>query len=252
MRTYLLFCCLLSFCFFSSCVVPVQMPRITMSENFTQSFDFGDTEDGEIGLPKTLGYLIGTEAVDRLTAPGYENAYIKRMKEGKIIATGVATLTFSLVPGKKPEFFYLGGSGAYNIVDTSLSQVYFSAQFSLIDSIHYPFSLLDTSSVLPIYFDQVLINHFDYDRSGSTWEHRPEEYIRIDAVLNRSIMDKTGKPIFGIDYTVGHRISIAGRTIGHVYFRPPHSSFDKLIDIRGMKGMIRRDYHKFRELYEQR
>lgn len=234
----------------TNCVVPVQMPRITMSENFTQNFDFGATEEGKVNLTKTLGLLIGPDRVEQLIASPEGDVYITQMLDEKILAKGVATLTFSLVPNKKTEAFYISGSGSYHIIDTTTSKVYFSANFYLIDSVQHPMSLLDTGAVIPIYFNQVLINHIPYEETASVWEHCPSEHIKIEAVLNRSVMDNKRKPMFGIDYNARHRISIGDQTIGSIKFRAPSSPFDKIVDIRGMKSLIRRDYHKYRTLYE--
>lgn len=235
---------------FSACVVPVQMPRVTLVESYIQNFDFGTIED-KSKLTTTLGLLIGSERVDQLITSDEGIVYIERMKEEKIISKGITTLTFSLVPNKKPASFYISGNGSYNIVDTTSAKVYFSAQFYVIDTIHYPISILDTASTIPIYFNQTLYNHISYEETHSTWEHKPAEHVRIDAAMNRKIMDAKGKPIFGIDYSANHRISISGKTIGSIKFRAPQSPFDKIIDMRGMKSMIRRDYHKFKAIYEK-
>jgi hypothetical protein len=247
---YLVFFFLASVLSFSACVVPAQMPRVTLSENFTQSFSFDADDEDKRKLTKTLSLLIGADRVDQLITSEEGLHYINQMKAEKIIAKGIATLTFSLVPGRKPSAFYISGTGSYNIIDTSSTKVYFSANFYLIDTIHYPISLLETDATIPLYFNQVLINHVAYEETHSTWEHSPVEYVKVDAVINRSIRDQKGKAIFGLDYHAKHRISIKGETIGYIQFNPPQSPFDKIIDIRGIKSMIRRDYHKYKGIYE--
>ena len=248
MRHTLFFFSLIGFMMIS-CLVPIQMSRVTLTENFTQSFSFASGMNNE-GPTKILEKLISGERVDMLWESPEGINILSQLQEGTVVSKGISVLTISLVPDQKPEKFFISGVGFYDIVDTISSKVYFTARFYLVEEVH-PLSMLNTASSIPLYFKQVLVNQIAYP-DGLTREHKPADNasIRIDVFINRSILNVTGKPVFGLDYSAKHPVSIQGDLIGHITFRSPLSPFDKIIDMRGLKPFVRRDYRKFRPLYE--
>ena len=270
----------------NSCMVPYHLPKVTLTECFTQSFSFlppdADLTDSEDirrkkqQYPKTLEKILriqNKEQVSDLQVYYAGNPLVDDLMDEKIISKGISVLNVSLVPGKKPEKFFVSGNGQYDIINTNTSEVYYSARFWYIDSVHYSLDELRNNpefTTIPVFFDQVLINHMRYPSSSDldktkTWEHKPTSHIRINIQINRSIINKTKKPIFSIDYSedARHEVSVLDtyidasgqsqteyRTVGYIKFCPTSFPYDKIIDLRGLNPSIRRDYWKFKDIYE--
>ena len=245
MRHYLLFL-FLSILLLTGCMVPLQTTRVTLIENFTQTFEFEDGKKFEI--------------IDSLLGHNFRDAkFTKQVRDiwGKesILSKGNAILAFSVVPKGKPDSFYVSGFGAYDIIDTSDGKVYFSARFNMIDTIYYSFKDdLKNGKTIPVYFNQLVVNQFldkviDSD-NGSKLAHKkyalePVKNIRCDVKIRKV----ANKDIYFIDYEANHKVSLGANSIGFIKFTPPKHKFDKMIDMRKLKMLVRRSYRKSRKHY---
>ena len=89
---------------FLGCRIPVQLPRVTITENFTQSFVFSSTD-----RTKTIEKLMHTKG-DKLTNlllnPDEANVMAAHLDSSYFISKGkLQSWTFSLVPDKRAEEF---------------------------------------------------------------------------------------------------------------------------------------------------
>ncbi len=209
----------------SNCVVPAQLTRVTLTESFSQNFDFGGIPREEIS--PILHSLLGKE-----WSPYSSEEVIERWESKSIIAKGIAVLTFSLVPGKKAKEFFISGVGAYDIYDLEDSKMFFSSKFYILDDRYYSFEDLQKKDYLSVYFEQVMVNQFLGERKAL----EPILPIRVDVKIKKN----KNKPIFGVAYEEEHQVYIGEAKIGTIKFRAPKTSFDKMIDLRGIKTLPRR------------
>ncbi|MFK8009288.1 MAG: hypothetical protein AB8H03_23205 [Saprospiraceae bacterium] len=243
MRYYLLFLFLLLL--LTGCVVPLQTTRVTLIENFTQSFEF--EEDIKT---KVIDSLLGLNFTTKKNSDEVHDIWVRE----SIKAKGNAILTFSIVPKGKPDSFYVSGFGAYDIIDTSDGRVYFSARFNMIDTIYYSLKNdLKNNKTIPVYFMQVIINQFldkEIDSEYNLLTHEkyalePVKPIRCDVRIKKV----ANKDIYLIDYEANHKVSLGTNPIGFIKFAAPKHKFDKMIDMRKLKMLVRRNYRKSRKHY---
>ena len=216
------------------CLVPSQLSKVTMTESFTQDFTFPGESDEEI--LDILGELLSPERVDQLRQIGRYKSLQDDIKEGNIISRGIATITFGLVPNRKRGSFYVKGTGSYIIMNKISNQVYFVADFFLIEEVH-PIEQVLENEKLSIKFNQSMINHLPY-QDGATWNHEPNGDINIDIIITTNIYNKKrkGKYEFRIDDTAKHKVSINGKSLGYIEFNPTN----EIIDIKGVLKWVRR------------
>lgn len=226
-NNFLFFCLAIIILTYSCGVVPIQSARVVLVENFTQSFDFGEVENKTPIINSLIDFDI------------YKSPPVRKKweKEEDFISKGNAVITISLVPDKYPKHFYVSGFGGYDIYDTTNRILYFSAKFHIVDSIYYSLEDLELQKQVPIYFRQIAVNQFLDDKAKYALE--PKGDIRIDTQFEKAI----GQDIYSIKYDVDHVVSIGKNRIGTIRFTPPRNRNDKLIDLKKMKQLIRRNYN---------
>ena len=55
------------------------------------------------------------------------------------------------------------------------------------------------------------------------------------------------KEMYFIDYEAEHKVSIGQSSIGFFKLKKPKNKFDKVIDLRKLKLIVRRNYHQYRK-----
>ena len=234
----------------TGCMVPIQLNRVTLTERFTQNFDFGATAPED--LTPILKDLLGLR-YDSLINNSKE-VKKKFNKAKNFISEGSIVFTLSLVPNKdkrkKPMQFFISGFGFYDIIDTSEDRVYFSSRLHIDESIHYNLNDLKTENSITIKFDQIITNQFELINSTPEQEMFVFRSKKISVVvkLNNNIIGAKNKPLFSLDYKVPHQVLMDGKPLGKMKFYGNNSGYNKIIDIRG-KNLTRRDYHNYSKYY---
>lgn len=211
----------------STCMVPIQIMRVTLTESFEQNFDFD-------GIPRDELTPILTTLLGDKWAP-YSSDEVKAVWDSdSLVSNGIAVLNFSLVPDKKPKQFFITGVGSYDIFHSEDRKAYFSTKFYLANEEYYNIDDLETTSIISVKFMQVATNQFLLN--SGTYALAPQKPIRVDVKVKKV----PGKSIFSIDYTAAHQAYIGEQKIGTIKFRAPQSTFDKIIDLRGIRTLPRR------------
>lgn len=208
----------------------------TFRLEFVQEFDFGenhavkDTSRRDT-LTESLQLLLGKN----WELLSYSDELIEKLYSKSIISKGQAEISISLVPHENPKKFFISGGGFFYIIDTGNNDnVLFDGRFSIIESIYYPPEILKTGSIIPVYFNQVLINQFQIDstKKYEVYAFEPSESIQIDVGIKR-INDKKNKP--GLDYDKKAEVKIKETSLGTIKFMAPKSNFDEREDLGGIK-----------------
>jgi|GEM_PF-3682121 len=158
-----------------------------------------------------------------------------------VITDGILDLAIFLLPSAKLNRFDITGGGHYDIYNKETKEIYFSSTFRLTgcencDNIEKLYRKDDAQDSLIATFTQIAINQFNYeDRAGTKYKHTPTEDFKVHIKIK-----KYGKKRIGIDYKHFHPVYFQGYKIGELKFTPPNAPDSKIIDLRGLKTLLRK------------
>lgn len=158
-----------------------------------------------------------------------------------VITEGILDLAIYLLPKEKLTAFQVTGGGHYDIFNKKTKQIYFSSTFRLTgcnncDDIGRLYLRKNAQDVLIATFTQVAINQFDYENEpGRKYKHTPTEDFEVHIKIKN-----LRKKRISIDYEHSHPVYFRNNKIGELNITPPAISNSKIIDLRGLKTLLRK------------
>lgn len=233
--------------FLNSGCASIQLATVSIKEHFQQTLSIDGVPTSE--LTNEFGYMLrihNEEEKDSAMITKFLNSPLGdsttyALVNNLVITDGILDLAIYLLPQGKLTAFQVTGGGHYDIFNKRTKQIYFSSTFRLTgcnncDDIGRLYQRKNPQDSLIATFSQVAINQFDYEHeAGKRYKHTPMEDFEVHIKILHH-----GKKRISIDYAHCHPVYFRNNKIGELKFTPPVVPNSKIIDLRGLKTLLRK------------
>lgn len=222
----------------------IQLATVSIKEHFVQTLTTSEIPNAKRGdvFGNMLKIFNKKEKNDSLFTEFLNKGWGEALAADTLVITdGILDLAIFLLPGEKLGRFEITGGGHYDIYNKETKEIYFSSTFRLTgctncDDIERLYRKDNAQDSLTATFTQIAINQFNYeDQAGKKYKHTPIGDFKVHIKIKNY-----GKKRIGIDYEYFHPVYFDGYKIGELKFTPPNAPDSKIIDLRGLKTLLRK------------